>query len=279
MKSSGKICIVGALLVFLLPCVFAKKFTVPPLSYNYSSYEPVIDTQTMILHHTKHFQAYTGMLLSATFVQAQSPRTQALLAHNLNAAVQKLSNDLVDLDALSLARRIAREENGEVSRSVGWPDEVTRWAIRNNAGGYVNHAIYFKLLRPPNPIKPQNPSPSSKLGEAIIKQYSTFDAFKSEFAAAAMSVFGSGWVFLAFSAATSAIKILQTGNQDIPEQSIPEPRLDAILALDVWEHAYYLKYNNRRIEYVQQWFTIVDWDVAESLYEDAVDRATKHDEL
>lgn len=133
--------------------------------------------------------------------------------------------------------------------------EKTRVAVRNNGGGHYNHSFFWKIMSPAGGGKP-----GGELGNLIEKSFGGFDKFKDQFAAAAVARFGSGWVWLLQEG--SELKITSTPNQDSPIMEGIEP----LLGLDVWEHAYYLKYQNRRPEYIEAWWSVVDWSaVAEKL--------------
>lgn len=126
--------------------------------------------------------------------------------------------------------------------------------VRNNGGGVYNHRLYFDSLRPPQPI------PQNSLYREIEEQFQSFDDFKRVFKQEALSVFGSGYTWLV--SANKMLKITNTPNQDIPDIS----RLNPIFCIDVWEHAYYLKHYNMRADYVDNWFSVIDWDKAEERY-------------
>jgi Fe-Mn family superoxide dismutase len=127
--------------------------------------------------------------------------------------------------------------------------EKIRTAVRNNGGGHWNHAFFWKLMAPRAPQ-----APSGALAAAIDAAFGSFQTFKEQFAAAAMGRFGSGWAWLLREG--DALTITSTPNQDNPVMEGKQ----AILGLDVWEHAYYLKYQNRRVEYIQAWWNVVNWD-------------------
>lgn len=134
------------------------------------------------------------------------------------------------------------------------PDNI-RTAVCNNGGGHYNHSFFWKIMSPEGGGKPEG-----RLSDLIDSSFGGFDKFKDEFAAAAVARFGSGWVWL--SQDGSKLKITSTPNQDSPIMEGIEP----LLGLDVWEHAYYLKYQNRRPEYIDAWWNVVDWQaVAEKL--------------
>ncbi len=139
------------------------------------------------------------------------------------------------------------------------PEDI-RQKVRNNLGGHVNHTIFWTLLTP-NP-KGQAILPSDSLMEAISKEFGNFEQFKEKFLATALSRFGSGWAWLV--ADGTKLSILDTPNQDNP--LIEKPDLRIILGLDVWEHAYYLKYQNRRADYVKAWWNVVNWPEANKRY-------------
>lgn len=134
-----------------------------------------------------------------------------------------------------------------------------RTAVRNNGGGHFNHSLFWKLL------SPNGGKEKGALLEAINAKYGNFDAFKEAFAKAAATRFGSGWAWLVVNK-DKELEIVSTANQDSPVSEGLKP----VLALDVWEHAYYLKYQNRRPDYVGAWWSVVNWDFANKLYEEAV---------
>lgn len=131
--------------------------------------------------------------------------------------------------------------------------------IRNNGGGHWNHAFFWKILKINNGTLPKG-----KLKMQIEKDFGSFDNFKSEFSKAAMSRFGSGWAWLIIS--DGKLKVTSTPNQDNPLMDIAEIKGIPLIGLDVWEHAYYLKYQNRRNEYVENFWNVVNWDYVEQLY-------------
>ena len=165
--------------------------------------------------------------------------------NNLNAALEKhpdLDTPLEELLAdLSLV-----------------PSDI-RTAVQNNGGGFYNHAFFWPLLKVNN-----GQLPSGKLLEALNKTFGSFDAFKEAFSTAAKTRFGSGWAWLIVTA-DKTLKVVSTPNQDTPlAEGTP------ILGLDVWEHAYYLNYQNRRPDYVSAFFSVVNWDKVEALYKKAL---------
>ncbi|MCT4796574.1 MULTISPECIES: superoxide dismutase [Exiguobacterium] len=131
-------------------------------------------------------------------------------------------------------------------------------AVRNNGGGHWNHSFFWKLLK-----KNENGAPSGELASAIDEAFGSFDAFKDEFAKAAAGRFGSGWAWLVVK--NGKLEVTSTPNQDSPIMEGVQP----ILGLDVWEHAYYLNYQNRRPDYIQAFFHVIDWDYVAKLYADA----------
>jgi Superoxide dismutase len=131
--------------------------------------------------------------------------------------------------------------------------------VRNNSGGFYNHNLFWKFLSPNG-----GGQPTGELADAIIKTFGSFDKFKSDFSAAAMSRFGSGWAWLV--ATNDGLKVSSTPNQDNPLMDVADVKGAPILGLDVWEHAYYLNYQNRRNEYVEAFFQVVNWDEASRLY-------------
>jgi len=137
------------------------------------------------------------------------------------------------------------------------PDSI-KTAVRNNGGGHINHSMFWTILAPS-----AGGSPSGNVAAAINSAFGTFDTFKEKFGAAATTRFGSGWAWLAKS--SKGLELFSTANQDSPMMEGHFP----ILGLDVWEHAYYLKYQNVRAEYIKAWWNVVDWDKAAALYASA----------
>lgn len=197
-------------------------FTLPDLPYAATALEPHIDARTMEIHHDKHHAAYTN---------------------NLNAAIEKHPE---------LASKSAEEL---VSDLASVPQDI-RTAVQNNAGGYLNHNLFWTVMGPNG-----GGAPSGDLAAAIDKTFGSFDAFKEQFGAAAGSRFGSGWVWLVVDA-SGGLKLYSTANQDSPLMNGDTP----ILGLDVWEHAYYLNYQNRRPDYVKAFWNVVDWGAVSANY-------------
>lgn len=205
------------------------KFTLPALPYAYDALEPFIDKQTMEIHHTKHHQAY----------------------------VDKLNAELEKADPKLLKAPYTLEAIFEVSAAV-------QPALKNNAGGHYNHSLFWQLMKP-NPQKAEN-KPSEKLAAAIMRDFGSHESFKKEFTEKSTKLFGSGWCWLI--SQKGKLKIVTTANQDNPLMSVTNEadRGKPVLALDVWEHAYYLKYQNLRADYINNWWNIVNWDKANELF-------------
>jgi Fe-Mn family superoxide dismutase len=165
-------------------------------------------------------------------------------ADKLNAALEKHS-DLADRDLTDLIRRAETE----------LPEDI-RTAVVNNGGGFLNHAFFWKVLGVPT--DPDNP-PMGDLETAIKEQFGGYDGFKKQFADRALGLFGSGWTWLLSDG--TVLSLENSANQNLPPAG-KRP----ILALDLWEHAYYLKYQNRRAEYVAAFFQVIDWAAAEARY-------------
>jgi len=135
-------------------------------------------------------------------------------------------------------------------------EEPLRTTLRNQLGGHLNHSFFWTILAPPAEYR------AGRLQAAIAKQFGSMEDFKKEFGQAAMSRFGSGWAWLVWQ--EDALKVISTGNQDSPLLQGAQP----IIGLDVWEHAYYLAYQNRRADYVQAFWKVLNWDAAEALFRD-----------
>ncbi len=131
-------------------------------------------------------------------------------------------------------------------------------AVRNNGGGHANHSLFWKLMKPNG-----GGQPTGELAEAINQQFGSFEQFKEQFENAAKTRFGSGWAWLSVSG--GKLEVSSTPNQDCPQMEGKTP----VLGLDVWEHAYYLKYQNRRPDYVSSWWNVVNWEQANENYKNA----------
>jgi Fe-Mn family superoxide dismutase len=195
-------------------------YVLPPLPYAYDALEPVIDAETMRLHHDKHHQGYVDAVNAAL---AKHPEW-------LGKTIEDVLRQLPEL-----------------------PEDI-RQTVRNQGGGHANHQFFWKILTPKGPGKP-----SGDLAAAIDGAFGSFETFKAEFEAAGLRHFGSGWVFLvAHPKENFRLEILTLPNQDsVLELDHPSPGL---LACDVWEHAYYLKHRNRRADWLRAWWDVVHWD-------------------
>ena len=146
----------------------------------------------------------------------------------------------------------------EILKSLDKLPESIRTAIRNNGGGYYNHLLFWEMMSPNGGGKPEG-----ELAEKIDKDLGGFDKFKEDFKKAATGQFGSGWAWLVLD--NDKLEIVSTPNQDSPISDGKK----VVLGIDVWEHAYYLKYKNKRAEYIDKWWNVVDWKKAEELYKKA----------
>lgn len=142
-------------------------------------------------------------------------------------------------------------------------DATTISAIRNNLGGHYNHSLFWTLLKP-NPEVKEN-LPIGKLSVAITKDFKSIEEFKKQFSEKSLKIFGSGWCWLIEQ--DGKLLITTTPNQDNPLMQVAEQKGKIVLALDVWEHAYYLKHQNKRIDYISSWWNIVNWEMANTYYE------------
>lgn len=191
----------------------------PDLPYEYNALEPYIDEETMHLHHDKHHAGYVEKL------------NKALEGHTelLNKPIEKLLADVENID------------------------EDIRQSVINNGGGHANHSLFWEILRPSEAASEGGMGPSGKLAEAIDSTFGRFEDFKTKFTEKAMGIFGSGWAFLIVKDGKLELKRHSFQNSPYMHGNVP------ILGLDVWEHAYYLKYQNRRAEYVEAWWNVVNW--------------------
>jgi len=141
----------------------------------------------------------------------------------------------------------------DIIKNLNEIPEAIRVAVRNNGGGYINHKFFWNILKKDVGFK-------GEIAEAIKDKFGSYEKFKEEFSNAALTQFGSGWAWLVIS--NNELEIVKTSNQDSPLTDGKTP----ILCIDVWEHSYYLKYNNRRPEYVENFFNIINWDKVNELY-------------
>ena len=199
-------------------------FTLPELPYAENALEPAIDARTMNIHRTKHHQAYVT---------------------NLNKALEAHAD-------------WAGKSIDEICTRIGEVPEAVRGAVRNNGGGHWNHSFFWVTLAPAG----QGGSPSPALAKAIDAAFGSMDGLKEKFAAAAAGRFGSGWAWLV-KKPDGTVAITSTPNQDNPlMKGVADVLGTPILGLDVWEHAYYLHYQNRRPDYVAAWWSVANWNEA-----------------
>jgi Fe-Mn family superoxide dismutase len=195
-------------------------YSLPSLPYAHDALEPHVDARTMEIHHGKHHQAYITKV------------NDAIAGSDLESkSVEDLVSDL------------------------GSVPEAIRGAVRNNGGGHANHSLFWTVMGPG-----KGGSPSGDLAAAIDNAFGSLDAMKEQFSAAAATRFGSGWAWLYVDAGT--LKVGSTANQDSPLMGVEIAGIGGtpVLGLDVWEHAYYLNYQNRRPDYVTAFWNVVDWD-------------------
>jgi superoxide dismutase, Fe-Mn family len=216
-------------------------FTLPDLPYAYDALEPYIDEQTMHIHHTKHHQTYVD---------------------KLNAALQG-HDDLLETPVQALLRNLDHV-----------PEHLRR-AVRNHGGGHYNHSLFWRILSPDGGGAPVGP-----LMSAIERSFGGFATFQKTFNEAAMASFGSGWTWVSIAGGmrrlptAKNLAIVNMPNQDSPiiggsvEEGVVAGNTP-VLGIDLWEHAYYLKYQNRRAEHIEAFWNLVNWDEATRIYEAA----------
>ncbi|KRA50546.1 superoxide dismutase [Pseudoxanthomonas sp. Root630] len=197
-------------------------YTLPSLPYAYDALEPHIDAQTMEIHHGKHHQTYIN---------------------NLNAAVKDTPYDGTPVEDLI----------ADLSRLPA----ALQLPVRNNGGGHANHSLFWTVMAPAG--EGGGGAPTGALAEAIDKDLGGLDAFKEAFTKAALTRFGSGWAWLVVGS-DGRLSVESSGNQDSPLMAGIGSGGTPILGLDVWEHAYYLKYQNRRPDYIAAFYNVVRWD-------------------
>lgn len=179
----------------------------------------------------------------ALTMEIHHDRHHAAYVTNLNNAINGNPSQLADKSLMELMQNASKYGP----------------AVRNNGGGHWNHSFFWKLLKPNG-----GGNPTGKLGEAITATFGSFDAFKDEFSKAGMGRFGSGWAWLIV--VDGKLQITSTPNQDNPYMDVAEVKGSPVLGLDVWEHAYYLKFQNKRADYIQAFWNLVNWDEANVYY-------------
>jgi Fe-Mn family superoxide dismutase len=204
-------------------------WTLPDLPYPAAALEPHIDALTMTIHHDRHHKAYVD---------------------NANKALE--------------GTKWADMAPEQVIQSLKDLPDDKRTAVRNNGGGHVNHSMFWQLMAPPG--KGGGGNPTGPVAAAIEKSFGTFDHFKEEFQKAGMGRFGSGWAWLVVKGGSASI--CSTANQDNPlmGEQIAGCSGTPVLGVDVWEHAYYLKYQNKRADYLGAWWNVVNWPKVADLY-------------
>lgn len=207
----------------LIPAKETYPFELPKLDYAYDALSDVIDAQTMEIHHTKHHQGYTDKL-------------NAALKDHSDLHGKTITQLLEGLDSL--------------------PEDI-QGAVRNNGGGYLNHAMFWKLMTPGG-----NDNRSEGLNLAIEKGFGGLPGLKEKFTGAAKGQFGSGWGWFGWHPDKDMIHAAGLPNQDHPVLHGGVP----FLGVDVWEHAYYLKYQNKRPDYVEAWWSLINWEFVSELH-------------
>lgn len=207
-------------------------YTLPELPYAYDALEPYIDAQTMKIHYSKHHQGYVNKLNEAL---KEYPKLRS-------KPVTVLLENLTDI-----------------------PEKI-RQSVVNNGGGHANHSFFWQVMTPTS-----TKEPVGKTKELIAKSFGNFETFKTQFAQAALDLFGSGWVWLVVTK-DGQLSIITTANQDSPLSQGLKP----LLALDVWEHAYYLQYHTMKNDYVQGWWSVVNWKQVEKNFEQTTMNTAGH---
>jgi Fe-Mn family superoxide dismutase len=213
------------ILLFSISLLSFGQFKLSALGFKYNALEPYIDSTTMYIHYNFHHATYVN---------------------NLNKALEKYP-ELYKKDILDLIQHL-----NELPADI-------QTAVKNNGGGYYNHSFFWTVLAPAGTA---NMSP--KLEKILVDNFGSVDAFKAEFEKTAVGRFGSGWVWL-INEPSGKLRIISTANQDNPLMPMAEVKGKPVLTLDVWEHAYYLKYQNKRVAYAKAFWNVVNWTEVERL--------------
>lgn len=206
-------------------CTSQAQYKLPQLNYGYADLEPYIDSMTMRIHYNNHHAAYTN---------------------NLNVALNKYPE-------------LFKKNLVEIFQNFEELPTDIQTSVRNNGGGYYNHVLFWELLTPASKSKM-----TPVVEKALVANFGSVEKFKEEFEKAAATRFGSGWAWL-IKDVNGKLKITSTPNQDNPWMSFAEVKGKPVLALDVWEHAYYLKYQSKRADYSKAFWSVVNWKKVEEL--------------
>lgn len=230
------------------PTAAAAPFTLPPLPYATDALEPHIDARTMEIHHGRHHKAYVdglNKIYTGMFEFALPKGTIDQIAENLRMRIPEISRKGVSLEVQA--------------------------ALQNNAGGHYNHSLFWQTMK-----KGGGGEPKEELAKAIDASFGNFGNFREAFTKAALSVFGSGWVWLSVNEDVDnriKLKLSSSTNQDSPIMirmtDFGRGSGYPVLGLDVWEHAYYLKYQNKRADYITAWWNVVNWDFVTERFQKA----------
>ncbi|CAF1244997.1 unnamed protein product [Rotaria sp. Silwood1] len=242
-----------SIIIFLfitINCIHSQtKLTLPTLPYAYNALEPIFSEHLMYLHYDQHFRTYTNktnVILKAIFTDIQiDNRLKEIVKQPIELILTKLKN---------------------------LPEQY-QLPLRYNGGGYINHKIFFSILKTPTSIVNEN-KPIGPLLQAIEKSFNSFDKFKELFSQISNEFFGSGWIWLYIDAKTKRLVLNYTINQDNP--IMYDKNHVILLCIDLWEHAYYPVYENRRSEYIENFWRIINWPFINQLY---IEGQTKRSDL
>ncbi len=204
-----------------------------------------------------------------TFQLPQLPYAFTALEPNIDAKTMEIHHGkhhatyVAKLNEAVKGTDLETQSIEHVLKNLNDVPETIRQAVRNHGGGHANHSLFWNLLTPNG-----SQSPTGDLAKAITESFGNLDTFKEKFAAAAANRFGSGWAWLIVNS-SGQLEVTSTPNQDSPLMPVSERRGTPIIGLDVWEHAYYLHYQNRRPDYIAAFWAVLNWDQAEANYQKA----------
>jgi len=208
-------------------------FTLPQLPYSYDALEPHIDARTMEIHYTKHHQAYTD---------------------GLNKALSSLGQEWQN-----------RNDVVEILKDIDSIPDSARGAVNFHGGGYNNHTLFWNNMK-----NGGGGEPDGELANAVNKTFGSYNEFKDKFSKDSVVIQGSGWGWLVYNQNTNGVQFITMPNQTSPWTRWKNEKIVPLLGLDVWEHAYYLKYQNRRADYVAAWWNVVNWDQVKQSFQQAL---------
>jgi Fe-Mn family superoxide dismutase len=225
------------------------KYKLPTLPYSFNALEPHFDALTMEIHHDRHHATYVNNLNAALEGQNVAEQSIEELIMGLDKLPDNIRTAINNLNVALQGQDTAEQSVEELIMGLDKLPESIRTAVRNNGGGHANYSLFWQILSPNG-----GGAPTGEVANAINDAFGSYDQLKAKFTDAAVKRFGSGWAWVIVK--NGKLDVTSTPNQDSPLMDGVTP----ILGLDVWEHAYYLKYQNKRPDYIAAFWNVINWD-------------------